>query len=84
MTWHALRLHARLVQRCFMAVPSFCKRCGRTVHDYAAPDDVWRRVRPHIKHGDVLCYDCFCDVCQRAGLPAVWRLVSLEEQPCRD
>jgi hypothetical protein len=61
-------------------VPSFCKMCGRDVHDYIAPDDVWRKVEPEIKSGDVLCYDCFCEVCKNIGQPTVWMLKSPNER----
>jgi hypothetical protein len=57
-----------------MLINSFCKNCGRDVHDYIVPDEVWAKVRPTIKNGNVLCYDCFCDKCAAHGLPAVWRL----------
>ena len=53
---------------------SFCKVCGRTVHDFDAPDHIWGQVDPHIKYGHVLCYDCFCEICSKIGLPAVWKL----------
>ena len=55
-------------------VESYCKHCGRIVHDYSAPDEIWEKVEPHIKHGHILCYDCFCEVCYRLGLPCVWQL----------
>jgi len=25
-------------------VPAFCKMCGRDVHDFVAPDEIWERV----------------------------------------
>jgi len=53
---------------------AFCKRCGRDVHDFSASDDVWDLVEPHIKFGHILCYDCFCEICGRIGLPVVWEL----------
>jgi len=52
---------------------SFCKHCGRDVHDFMAPDEVWEKVESHTK-ADVLCYDCFCDVCHEIGLPPNWFL----------
>lgn len=72
-----LRVRLKLLRRRFMLIPSFCKHCGRDVHDFSAPDDVWRQVEPHIQRGHVLCYDCFCEVCHSEGLPRVWRLVDL-------
>lgn len=55
-------------------IPSFCKMCGRDVHDFVAPEDVWAKVEPEIKNGAVLCYDCFCEVCKNVGAPSVWTL----------
>jgi len=74
------RLFLRLILRRFVLLPAFCKRCGRTVHDFSAPDWTWRHIRPLIKHGDVLCYDCFCELCAQKGLPSVWKLVEIEER----
>lgn len=58
---------------------SYCKECGRNVHDFVAPDEVWEKVEPLIKHGTVLCYDCFCEKCKAISVFPVWRLVPLEE-----
>ena len=36
-----------------------CEDCGRNVHDFRVPDDLWKEV-----YGDesgILCYDCFCN-----------------------
>lgn len=65
----------KLVLRRFALINSFCRHCGRTVHDFSVPDDVWEQVAPHIKHGHTLCYDCFCEACAKRDLPSVWRLV---------
>lgn len=69
-----IRVFWKLLLKRFMLIPSFCKRCGRDVRDFIAPDDVWNKVEPRVKAGSVLCYDCFCGVCEEAGLPTVWRL----------
>lgn len=63
-----------LLLRRFRAIPSFCKCCGRDVHDFIAPDEIWKQIGPHIPHGHVLCYDCFCAICAKLGLPDVYRL----------
>ena len=57
-----MRLLAKLMLRRFFLLPSFCKRCGRRVRDFEADDATWARVRPFIRHGGTLCYDCFCDL----------------------
>ncbi len=69
-----LRVRVKLILRRFVLLDSFCKHCGRRVHDFAAPDDVWLKVQPSIRLGNVLCYDCFCEACLKVGLPGVWRL----------
>lgn len=36
---------------------SRCLYCGRNVHDFHVPDEIWHKV---IGKEIVLCYDCFC------------------------
>jgi len=69
------RVYLKLLRRLFSPnYPSFCKICGRDVHDFIAPDDVWSKVEKRIKLGTVVCYDCFCSLCIKEGLPAYWYL----------
>jgi hypothetical protein len=70
------RVLLKLALRWALLIPAFCRDCGRDVHDYHAPDAIWARIWGG--PGGVLCYDCFCERCRAAGLPAVWRL---EVQP---
>jgi hypothetical protein len=62
------------------SIPSFCKACGRDVHDFLAPDAEWAAVAPMIPHAGegapVLCYDCFCERLEAVGLfqEGVWVL----------
>lgn len=60
--------------RRFFVVNSFCKLCGVVVRDFNAPDDVWKQIEPHIKYGHVVCYNCFCDLCEVVGVETAWRL----------
>ena len=69
-----IRLYTKLLLRRFILLNSFCKNCGREVHDFSAPDSIWHMVEPTIEHGKMLCYDCFCERCQALGLPSVYRL----------
>jgi hypothetical protein len=57
-------------------VDSFCRDCGGKVRDFHAPDEAWRAVAGGV--GGVLCYDCFCEHCDHAGVPSTWRLVPIE------
>lgn len=70
----------KLLYRKFFTIQSFCKECGRTVHDFVAPDEVWERVDWYIKYGHILCYDCFCKKCKIIGLPTVWKLQELDKK----
>lgn len=73
---YTFRVYLKLIRRKFSKnVNSFCKVCGREVHDFSVPDIVWENIDPHIKRGHTLCYDCFCDLCYEIGLPTSWRVV---------
>lgn len=75
--FHRLRVFYKSIKRKFLLIPSFCKECGRDNADFVVPDEVWEQVKPHIKYGHVLCYDCFCRKCEELGLPPVWKLKEL-------
>ena len=88
-----IRLAWKLFLRRFRCIPSFCKKCGRDVHDFIAPDWAWETVRPFIKRGnrrlqpgedDVLCYDCFCTLCEQVDIWVTWRLCSEDDKPTLD
>lgn len=69
-----LLVHLKLIIRNFFSIEAFCKECGRTVHDFIAPDEVWEQIDKNIKYGHVLCYDCFCEKCHELDLKCVWEL----------
>jgi len=69
-----VKVFIKLILRKFFIVPSFCKICGRDVHDFIAPDKIWGQIEPHIKYGNVVCYDCFCEICKKEGLKSVWEI----------
>jgi hypothetical protein len=74
-----LRVQWKLWLRKHRLVESFCKNCGRDVHDFHAPLSVWEKIH-YIRHGNVLCFDCFCDACQQVGIPygGAWRLSPID------
>ena len=74
------KLFFKLFLRKFIPISSFCKECGREVHDFSVSDEIWKKVDPLIKYGHVLCYDCFCEKCKEVGLPSVWELKKLNEK----
>jgi len=52
-----------------------CRDCGRNVHDYLVPDDLWLKV---IGTTDgVWCYDCFCNRIDKK-LGVKWRMTIVE------
>lgn len=55
-------------------INSFCKNCGRDIHDFIVTDETWEKISPMIRFGNSLCYDCFCEACGKAGLLTVWQL----------
>jgi hypothetical protein len=57
-----LRVWFKLLLSKIFFIPSFCKRCGRWVHDYLFPDRIWNALVPEKYKKRVLCYDCFCIV----------------------
>ncbi len=81
-----VRLYCKLFSRRVLGLhgPSYCRACGRTVHDFSAPDEIWRLVDPHIRYGHTLCYDCFCEICSMLGLPSVWRLEKMIERQIQE
>ena len=68
------RLHLKLFLKKYILIDSFCKVCGRTVHDFYVNDDIWEKVSPRKNGNGVLCYDCFCERSSEKGLPCVWEL----------
>lgn len=75
-----MRVLIKLLLRRFFHIRSFCKICGRFQHDFIVSDDVWDKVEPYIKHGYILCYDCFCEVCEKIGESSVWKLGKCESR----
>lgn len=60
-------------------VPSFCKMCGRDVHDFDAPPDAWAAAVGDL--GTVRCYDCFAEACSRVGIDPHWTLSRGDQWP---
>ena len=60
-----LRLFFKLIFKRFFLFNEFCKACGRNVIGFYADDFLWRKVERFIKHGNVLCFDCFAKLCRK-------------------
>lgn len=64
-----------------------CRDCGRTVHDFIMPNEIWNEVMTgssiiYLEDGvtpskegapGVLCYDCFSERAREKGLPSIFR-----------
>jgi len=70
-----LRLHWKLFISEFCCIDSFCKECGVKVRDFIADDEIWDLIEKDIKHGYVLCYNCFVDKCEKFNINTIWKLV---------
>jgi len=77
-----LKVLYKLIKRKYRLIPSFCKVCGRDVHDFYVDDKIWNKVSKHIKYGnindEVLCYDCFCELGKKENIFPEWKLVELD------
>lgn len=69
-----LRVTYKQIKKRSKLINSFCKQCGRDNHDFVVDNETWNLVAPLIRNGSVLCYDCFVEKCDEAGLPVVWNL----------
>ena len=59
--WNILQWINRKVLKTYPLIDDCarCRDCGRNVHDYHVPDEIWLKV---IGSPDgVWCYDCFCN-----------------------
>lgn len=77
--FYYIRVPYKLLKRRYFLINSFCKECGRDVHDFSVDDEVWEKVDKTIKRGHVLCYDCFCEKCEILNLSTVWKLKEIKE-----
>lgn len=68
------RLLLKLLLRRWFTLWGFCKVCGARARPFQAPEEIWLRVSPRPCGGGVLCYHCFCDRCEKAGLPASYSI----------
>ena len=67
---YKIRIKYKIIKSKYYLIPSFCKNCGRDNHDFIVSDEIWDKV----KTNNVLCYDCFCEICKQLNLPSVWKL----------
>lgn len=72
-----LRVKYKKLKSNFICIDSFCKICGRDVHDFIVDDYIWEKIDKCID-GHVLCYDCFCEKCQELGMLGVWKLEEID------
>jgi len=60
--WNVLQWVNRRVLKTYLLIEDCarCQDCGRNVHDFHVPDDLWETVIGD-PDGGVWCYDCFCN-----------------------
>jgi len=68
----------KLLLKRFKCLHSFCKVCGRDVHDFVVEDELWALIESDIKYGNVLCYDCFNELMNKKGIWITWKLEEIE------
>jgi len=93
-SWNILHWINRKVLRTYPLIEDFarCRDCGRNVHDFIVPNELWNEVitgSPIIYLSDgitpskegaegVWCYDCFCNRAdERLGIK--WRMDLVEK-----
>lgn len=64
----------KFIAREFYSIDSFCRICGKDIHDFNVSDDLWRKVSYKHNHGGLMCYDCFCEKSSEMDLPCCWKL----------
>jgi len=58
----------------------FCGLCGNdTRHQFVPADYILMRLKNDLDREITLCYDCFCDLCGKAGLPTTWKLIDTKK-----
>ena len=75
--FYKIRIIYKITKSKLFCINSFCKECGKDVHDFIVDDDVWEQIEPHIKYGHTLCYDCFCEMMQDKVELGVFELILL-------
>ena len=79
MIFDNIKLYIKLILRKIFTINQFCKICGKTCRSFYVEDSIWDEIECCIRHGNILCYDCFCDIGECIGLPATWRLIAMND-----
>ncbi len=77
-SWNIFQWINRRVLKTYPLLEGFsrCEDCGRNVHDFLVPDELWNKV---IGSPDgVWCYDCFCNRSDEK-LRVKWRMDLVEK-----
>jgi len=75
-----LRIYIKFFKRDVLhfSTDSFCRRCGIDVRDFSVTNAIWDKVRPYIKYGNTLCYNCFSDIWYQIGYNNIWELKKMK------
>jgi len=76
--WNAVQVFNRNVLKTYPLIEECarCRDCGRNVHDFLVPNELWERVIG--PEGGVWCYDCFSNRADKK-LGMKWRLELVEK-----
>lgn len=72
------RVLFKLILRRFKLIPSFCKICGCDVEDFIVEDELWSLIENDIRHGNVLCFNCFSKLIKRKTNINVFKLERID------
>lgn len=50
------------------SVAGYCRSCGRQIHDYVVPNQIWKDVTGWKNGEGLLCYRCFCKLSDKKGI----------------
>ena len=57
----------------------FCKKCGsKHSFDFMVDDGIWALIESDIKYGNVLCYNCFCELIMKKTKYSYFKLEGIE------
>ena len=81
---HKIRLHTKLAIKKtglirFIPLMGFCKECGISVRDFSAPI-YWEDISVKLKHGNIVCYQCFTDICKSYQYESVFSLITYNDR----
>lgn len=81
--FYILRIMTKIILNEFFGCSlHYCRYCGGRVRDFRVENEIWNAVKPYIKYRDILCYNCFVDLFNRAIYPlkTSWDLIPVSKE----